>query len=262
MRGRLTALLRPTAALLHRAPPPRPGGGGGAPALLASLSRPLLAASPATTPFAAARNLATRPVKPHRIYPQWTSPPPQHELWKPNAWLGAYYKLREGDPAAERNRAKLMGKRTTRRGKFIISQLDYREQVKREQAEPWRKMPWRPGTYVEVDHTPRVGEHFERVVGVILQIKRNKRLGSSFRLLCYVDGTPVEYQFMAFSPLLLNVTVRQESQWRDGKPNIAFNLRPEVHKLPYPKANRMPKQERKVDNDPSRFSGRSRGEQA
>ena len=59
---------------------------------------------------------------------------------------------------------------------------------------------------------------------------------------------------------LKDVTVRQESQWRDSKPMLT-QLRSEVHKLSYPKPNRMPKQERVVNNDPSRFSGRSRGEQ-
>lgn len=144
----------------------------------------------------------SRRIKPHQVYPQWSSPPPQHAFWKPNEWLGAYYRLRDDDPAAVANRARLMGKRTPRRGSFIVSAMEDNERKRLEAAQPWREMHrWRPGTYLEVDHTPRVGDALERVVGILLGIKR-KGLGSSFRLLCHTDGTSVEYQFQTFSPLV------------------------------------------------------------
>ena len=95
-------------------------------------------------------------------------------------------------------------------------------------------------------------------LGILLGVRR-KGLGSSFRLLSHVDGTAVEYQFQTYSPLLLNVTMRQESQWRDGK-RMLTQLRPEAHKLNYPKMTRLPKRQAVVDNDPARFSGRTRGE--
>ena len=235
----------------------------------ASSARALLSRAAVTTPpppllQAARAGLASasssakgRKLKKHEIYPQWSSPAPRHELWQENSWLGAYYKLREGDPVADRNKAKLQGKRAPTRGNFIIQTLDAQEIEGRVKEEPWRGMKWRPGCYLEVDHTPRVGESTERVVGVLLGYKR-KGLGSSFRLLCHVEGTSVEYQFQTFSPLLLNVAVRKESQWRDGK-RMLTQLRPEAARLPYPAPTRLERKKKVEDNDPSKYSGRKKG---
>ena len=200
-------------------------------------------------------------MKPHRVHPQWTSPQPQHELWKPNSWLGAYYKLSEGDPARERSKEKLKGRRTPTRGNFIVKTLEERECQQKINAEPWRAMEWRVGTYLEVDHTPRVGDATERIVGILINKKNFHGLGNSFRLLCHVDNTPVEYQFQTFSPLLQKITLKQESQWRDGKKYLS-QLRPVVHKLNFPEATKLVKKKVVEAFDPTKFSGRSRGEQA
>ena len=159
---------------------------------------------PRAVPTVMARGMAGAPraVRPHRAWPQWSSPPPQHEYWQPNSWLGAYYKLREGQPVAEANKARLVGKKTPKRGNFIVGAMEAVEMRKLQAAQPWRSMAgWKPGTYLEVDHTPRTGEALERVVGILLGCKR-KGLGSSFRLLCNADSTAVEYQFQTFSPLV------------------------------------------------------------
>lgn len=198
-------------------------------------------------------------IKPHQIYPQWAPAKPQHEFMKPNAWLGAYYKLRDGDEAAQRNLAKLRGKQTPTRGNFIMKTMDAREEKRISAAEPWRTMPWRVGTYVEVDHTAKRDDAIERVVGIVINIRR-KGLQSSFRLLGHVDGVSVEYQFLAFSPLVTNVTVKQASAWRDKNPFLV-KLREQAHKLNYPAATRLPKRVIKEEIDPKKLSGRSRGEQ-
>ena len=63
-------------------------------------------------------------VNPRRVHPQWKPSTPQHPLWRPDSWMGAYYKLREADEAAMRNRDKLMGKRAPKRGRFIVSKVE------------------------------------------------------------------------------------------------------------------------------------------
>ena len=207
-----------------------------------------------------ARGLASasrRPL-PHRVHPQWTSPPPQHELWKPNSWLGAYYGIREDKGSAATKQQQLVGKKTTRRGRFIVGAMNSIEKSKRVEAEPWRAMRWQPGSYLEIDHVPRTGSAVERVVGMLLGVKR-KGLGSTFRLLCHVEGATVEYQYQTFSPLLVNATVRRAP---DHKHVLAQVLKTkEAHKLSFPRARRLEKRKEAEVVDPSKFSGRTRGEQ-
>ena len=66
-------------------------------------------------------------------------------------------------------------------------------------------------------------------------------MGSSFRLLCYVDNTAVEYQFQLYSPLVQDVVVRKPSEWRDGKKKL-YMLREQVSKLVFPKATKVERQ--------------------
>ena len=87
----------------------------------------------------------------------------------------------------------------------------------------------------------------------------------SLRAACGVDtyqrilaSSEVEYQFQTFSPLLLNVVVRKESQWRDGK-RMLTQLRPEAARLPYPAPTRLERKKKVEDNDPSKYSGRKKG---
>ena len=167
-----------------------------------ALLRRASALRPAPSPvLSLQRNLA---VAKSKVYPQWKPQPPQHALWRPNSWLGAYYKLREGDAAAERNREKLKGKRSPTRGAFIVNSLERIERDKLEAQDPWRKATWKPGDYLEVEHCSKMGETPDRIVGVLIGIHR-RGLGSSFRLLCHVDGTAAEYQFQIYSPLVLDV---------------------------------------------------------
>jgi len=197
--------------------------------MLSALSRTLLRRQAPCAPLMA-RGLA-RPA--HRVYPQWSSPPPQHELWRPNSWLGAYFKLREDDPAAVRNRERLMGRRSPTRGRFIVGALERAERDKLESQEPWRTTEYKPGDYLQVEHRPTVGASTDTIVGVMIGMHR-RGLGSSFRLLCHVDGVPVEYQFMLYSPLLVNVLVRKPSEWRNKQKKLV-KLRDSVKTLAFPR---------------------------
>jgi ribosomal protein L19 len=172
----------------------------------------------------------------HRVYPQWKSLPPQHQLWRPNSWLGAYYKLREGDEVAMRNCERLRGKRAPTRGNFIVSALERVERDKLEAKDAWRAATWRPGDFLEVEHRAKPDETPDKVGGVLLGIFR-RGLGSSFKLLSNVDGVAIEYAFQLYSPLVVNVSVRRDSEWRDGKRKL-FALREMVHKLSFPKPSR------------------------
>ena len=183
---------------------------------------------------APARGLAGRIPSSHRAHPQWTSPPPKHELWRPNSWMGAYYKLREDDPAAMRNRDRLMQKKEPTRGRFIVSALERIECDKLQASQPWRAGDFKPGDYLQVDHRPSMTDPQESIVGVMIGLHR-RGLGSSFRLLCYPDSTPVEYQFQLYSPLVVNVTVRKPSEWRNKQRKL-YKLREVVQTLPIPPA--------------------------
>ena len=182
---------------------------------------------------AAARALASGS-RSRRGVPQWTSPPPQHELWKPQPFLGAYYTLRPDDEAAMRNREKLKQKRESKRGRFIVDVLERTEREIIEAKDPWRNPAlYRPGDIIQVEHCSSVGETADVVVGMMIGMHR-RSLGTGFRLLCKVDETPVEYHFQLYSPLLLSMLVRQPSAWRDRKKKL-FRLRDEVAKLKLPK---------------------------
>ena len=155
------------------------------------LLRALRAPSALRAPLLA-RGLAYCPttktqVPKHKVYPQWRDPPRQHELWQPNKWLGAYFKMREGDETAAKNAAKLRGKRSNTRARFIVQTQENTEIAARNEADAWRKMEWNPGDFLEVEHSPKIGDQADRVVGVLIGMYR-RGLGSSFRLLCYVDG--------------------------------------------------------------------------
>ena len=212
--------------------------------MLPSLVRPLAVAE-------VRRGMASssRPNAKHRVFPQWTPGAPQHELWQPNSWLGAYFKLREGDSVALRNRERLRGKKSPSRGRFIMSSLERMERDKLEAQDSWRKATWRPGDYLEVEHCAKADDVPDRVVGILLGMHR-RGLGSSFRLLCYVDKVAVEYQFQLYSPLVKNVVVRQASEWRDGKRKL-FRLRDQVHKLNFPKPSKPQRRVVAADTGPS-----------
>ena len=169
----------------------------------------------------------------HKQTPQWKSPPPQHEYWKPTSWLGAYYKLREGDEAAMRNRDRLMGKRPAKRGRFIVNALDRMECDKLEAKEPWRAGKWNVGDYLEVAHSSKAGDTPERVVGMLIGLHR-RGLGSTFKLLTAVDGVAVEYAFKQYSPLVSEVILRKPSEWRDKQSKL-YKMRPEATRLSYPR---------------------------
>lgn len=196
----------------------------------------------AAPPFlAAARGLAQR-IPPHKVHPQWSAPPPLHEHATPSEWLGAYYKLGAIDPmlqpeqrdAMVRNKARLKGKRTPARGRYIVGVLEAIERKKLEEAEPWRKPYYfQPGDFLEVEYSAKPDEPADRVVGMMIGVHR-RGLGSSFRLLCQVDNTPLEYHFQLYSPLLRRVTLRQKSNWRDGKRKL-YVMREKVGSIAFPK---------------------------
>uniref|UniRef100_A0A7S2ITW8 Ribosomal protein L19 n=1 Tax=Haptolina brevifila TaxID=156173 RepID=A0A7S2ITW8_9EUKA len=198
--------------------------------MLASMSSSLLRQH-ATCVTLFSRGLAQRIPK-RKVYPQWSSPAPQHEMWLPNSWMGSYYKLRENDPAAMRNREKLKSRRTPTVGRFIVNALERIERDKMEAQEPWRMTTYKPGDYLQVEHRPAVGETPDTIVGVMIGMYR-RGLGSSFRLLCNLDNSPVEYQFMLYSPLLVNISVRKPSEWRNKQRKL-FKLRDQVQKLSFP----------------------------
>ena len=152
-----------------------------APSAPSALRAPLLARGLAYCPTTKAQ------VPKHKVYPQWRDTPRQHELWQPNKWLGAYFKMREGDETAAKNQAKLRGKRSNTRARFIVQTQEQTEMAARNAVDEWRKMEWNPGDFLEVEHSPKVGDQSDRVVGVLIGMYR-RGLGSSFRLLCYVDG--------------------------------------------------------------------------
>ena len=182
------------------------------------------------TPLVLARGMTH--VKAHRVYPQWSSPPPKHDMWQPSTWLGAYYKLREGDPAAMRNRDRLMQKAEPKRGRFIVGALERMEMQKLQAAQPWRAGNFKPGDYLQVEHKATATDAAETIVGVMIGMHR-RGLGSSFRLLCNPDNSPVEYLFQIYSPLIVNVTVRKASEWRNNQRKL-FKLRAQVQTLAIP----------------------------
>ncbi|EOD27449.1 hypothetical protein EMIHUDRAFT_235791 [Emiliania huxleyi CCMP1516] len=115
------------------------------------------------------------------------------------------------------NRERRRGKAAPKRGRFITQEVERREVARRNVAEPWRDMKgFDRGDILEVEHRPAdVGSDgpTERVVGVCIA-KHHRALGSSFRLLCKPDDLPVEYQFAAYSPLLVSVDVRSRPRKR------------------------------------------------
>lgn len=139
-----------------------------------------------------------------------------------------------------RNRDRLRGRRHPVRGRFIVNTMDRMARSKLEAKDPWRKATWKIGDYLEVEHSAKVGEIADRVVGILIGIHR-RGMGSSFRLLCYVDNTAVEYQFQLYSPLVKDVVVRKPSEWRDGKRKL-YMLREQVSKLVFPKATKVERQ--------------------
>ena len=180
------------------------------------------------------RGLAGRARVAARQAEQWVSPPPRHELWRPAPFLGAYYTLREGEPAAMRNRAKLKQKKEPTRGRFIVDVLDRLERERLEAKEPWRRGKFNPGDVLQVEHVANAGDAAgDMVVGVMLGMHR-RGLGSGFRLLCKVDDTPVEYHFQLYSPLVRSITLRQKSTWRDMRRKL-YALRETALKLNLPK---------------------------
>jgi len=138
--------------------------------------------------------------------PQW-QPGGAHEYAVPTPWLGAYYTLREGDETAIKKRERLCGRRSPSRGRFIVNTLDRTEVARIEAEEPWRKGLFKTADFVEVEHRASLSDPVERVVGLVIGRSR-KGLGSSFNLLCELDGVAVEYKFMLYSPLLLSLDVR------------------------------------------------------
>ena len=182
---------------------------------------------------ALARGLANKRVPAHRVYPQWWSPPPKHEFARPNSWLGAYYSLREGDAAAMRNRERLKDKKAPSRARFILNTLDRHERDRLELAEPWRAPgAYTPGDYVQVNFRGAAGDAPETIVGMVIGIHR-RSMGSSIRLLCNPDATPVEYQFQLYSPLLDGIAVRKPSDLRHNHRKL-YHLREKVQSLPFP----------------------------
>lgn len=156
---------------------------------------------------------------------------------KPSPWLGAYYSLREHDPAAMANREKRMDKAAPKRGRFIVAEMERREVEAIQQREPWRNFQrFDRGDIVEIEYRPQDAastEVTERVVGMVIAIHR-KALGSSFRLLCRPDELPVEYQFQLFSPTLLSIEVRSKPK---QKPRLAklYYMRDRVGTLKFPR---------------------------
>jgi len=125
-----------------------------------------------------------------------------------------------------------MQKKEPTRGRFIVSALEKIEMEKMHEAAPWRAGQFKPGDILQVDHRPTATDATENTVGIMIGMHR-RGLGTSFRLLCNPDNTPVEYQFQLYSPLLLNVTVRKPSEWRGGQRKL-FKLRQYVQTLSFP----------------------------
>lgn len=155
-------------------------------------------------------------------------------MMQPSSWLGAYYKLRESDAAAMRNRDRLMEKKEPTRARFIVGALERIECETLQAAEPWRAGTFKPGDFLQVEHKPSATDPVDTIVGVMLGMHR-RGLGTSFRLLCNPDNSPVEYQFQLYSPLLVNVTVRKPTEWRNGQRKL-FKLRQYVQTLSFPAA--------------------------
>ena len=156
---------------------------------------------------------------------------------------------------AARNRDKLRGKKDISRGRFIVNAMERLEIEKLETKDPWRKATWKPGAYLEVEHAGSATDTPERIVGVLIGIYR-RGLGSSFRLLCYIENTAVEYLFQTYSPLVTSITVRRESTWRNNKRKLV-KLRDVVNQLKFPKPSRPTK---RVEAQTATFnSGRKAG---
>lgn len=166
-----------------------------------------------------------------RVFPQWKETPALHELDRPKSWLGAYYSLREGDEAAARNREKLKGKRARSRGKFIVNAFEQLDIDKAVAAEPFRATDnYAAGDVLQVEHCAAAGEPAQTAVGMMIAVHR-KGLAASIRLLCKLDGCPVEYQFQLHSPLLLNVRLLQPSRWRNRQRKL-YHMRERIKELP------------------------------
>lgn len=121
-----------------------------------------------------------------------TAPPPAPadvgptNPWaRPAPWLGAYYQLRQGDPAAMHNRERRRGKAAPKRGRFITQEVERREVARRNVDEPWRDMKgFDRGDILEVEHRPAdVGSDgpTERVVGVCIAKVRRRSAPSLSR---------------------------------------------------------------------------------
>mmetsp|Transcript_2105 Transcript_2105/g.6764 ORF Transcript_2105/g.6764 Transcript_2105/m.6764 type:complete len:147 (-) Transcript_2105:517-957(-) len=138
------------------------------------------------------------------------------------------------------NRERRRGKAAPKRGRFITQEVERREVARRNVAEPWRDMKgFDRGDILEVEHRPAdVGSDgpTERVVGVCIA-KHHRALGSSFRLLCKPDDLPVEYQFAAYSPLLVSVDVRSRPRKRPRLSKLYY-LRQRASELKFPEPRR------------------------
>ena len=122
-------------------------------------------------------------------------------------WLGAYFTLREDDPAAVANREKRKSRKGNTRGRFIVATLEKGEIAKLKAERPFLNTDFQQGDILEVEHRPSLSDPPERAVGLCIA-RHSRGLGTSFRLLCKPDDLPVEYQFMLYSPLLLGITLR------------------------------------------------------
>ncbi len=165
---------------------------------------------------------------------QWMPAAPTHGYVRPSSWLGAYYALREDEPAAVANRGKLRGKARPKRARFITQKLDRNEMDRLIAAEPWRSLDtFDRGDVVEVEHKQYDAEEPVRIVGLCIAQHR-KGLGSSFRLLCKPDGLTVEYQFLNFSPALSAIEVRSQPKERPRKAKLYY-MRDKMHLVSLPK---------------------------
>jgi len=169
--------------------------------------------------------------------PQWRWGDGGSPYAVPTPWLGAYYSLRDGDPAAEKKRDKLVGRRAPTRGRFIVGTVDQQEIVEKEGADPWRKGLFQTGDFLQVRHRPTMSDPVEQCVGVVLG-RHRKGLGSSFRLLCKPDELAVEYQFMLYSPLLVDIKKLGKIA-KKPRTNKIYWMRERVGKLKLPKAERL-----------------------
>ena len=172
--------------------------------------------------------------------PQWVPSQATSPLVKPTPWLGAYYSIREDQPAAVKNRQLLRGKARPKRARFIVQTLDKREVDRLNEAEPWRSLDsFDRGDILEVEHLPAGAESPERIVGLCIAQHR-KGLHSSFRLLCKPDGFAVEYQFQNYSPALSNILLRQQPRKRPHKLKLYY-MRDKVDSLKLPPPTKMKK---------------------